>query len=60
VLQYLTEDGSKISARPSGTEPKIKFYISVNEPLDSKNDFDKVEQQLDEKIEQILKDLKLK
>ncbi|MFD2515055.1 phospho-sugar mutase [Pontibacter locisalis] len=60
VLQYLTEDGSKISARPSGTEPKIKFYISVNEPLKSKDDFDKVEQQLNEKIEQILVDLKLK
>ncbi|WP_439879828.1 phospho-sugar mutase [Pontibacter sp. MBLB2868] len=60
VLQYLTEDGSKISARPSGTEPKIKFYISVNEPLHSTSDYDKVEQQLNQKIEQILKDLKLK
>ncbi|WP_162427085.1 phospho-sugar mutase [Pontibacter pudoricolor] len=60
VLQYMTEDGSKISARPSGTEPKIKFYISVNEPLASKNDYNAVEQQLDAKIEQILVDLKLK
>ncbi len=60
VLQYVTEDGSKISARPSGTEPKIKFYISVNEPLASKADYDAVEKQLDEKIEQILKDLKLR
>ncbi|MER2997042.1 phospho-sugar mutase [Pontibacter populi] len=60
VLQYMTEDGSKISARPSGTEPKIKFYISVNEPLASKNDYDAVEQKLNAKIEQILVDLKLK
>ena len=60
VLQYLTEDGSKISARPSGTEPKIKFYISVNEPLQSKEQFDAVEQKLKAKIEQILVDLKLK
>ncbi|NEM97271.1 phospho-sugar mutase [Pontibacter sp. BT327] len=60
VLQYLTEDGSKISARPSGTEPKIKFYISVNEPLKSKEDFYTVEQKLDAKIQQILVDLKLK
>ncbi|RAU82678.1 phospho-sugar mutase [Pontibacter arcticus] len=60
VLQYLTEDGSKISARPSGTEPKIKFYISVNEPLASKADFDATEQKLNQKIEQILVDLKLK
>ncbi|HEY4650722.1 MAG TPA: phospho-sugar mutase, partial [Pontibacter sp.] len=60
VLQYLTEDGSKISARPSGTEPKIKFYISVNEPLASEADYDAVEQKLNAKIEQILTDLKLK
>ncbi|MDX5422888.1 MAG: phospho-sugar mutase [Hymenobacteraceae bacterium] len=60
VLQYLTEDGSKISARPSGTEPKIKFYISVNEPLASKDDYDATEQKLNQKIEQILTDLKLK
>ncbi|WP_162055704.1 phospho-sugar mutase [Pontibacter pamirensis] len=60
VLQYMTEDGSKISARPSGTEPKIKFYVSVNEPLTSKEDFDATAQQLNQKIEQTLKDLKLK
>jgi len=60
VLQYLTEDGSKISARPSGTEPKIKFYISVNEPLASAADFDATEQKLKRKIEQMLIDLKLK
>ncbi|WP_242917123.1 phospho-sugar mutase [Pontibacter liquoris] len=60
VLQYLTEDGSKISARPSGTEPKIKFYISVNEPLASAADYDATEQQLSRKVAQILTDLKLK
>ncbi|TPE39459.1 phospho-sugar mutase [Pontibacter mangrovi] len=60
VLQYLTEDGSKISARPSGTEPKIKFYISVNEPLASAADYEATEQKLNQKIEQMLKDLKLK
>jgi phosphoglucomutase len=60
VLQYLTEDGTKISARPSGTEPKIKFYISVNEPLASTEDFDATEQKLNQKIEQILVDLKLR
>jgi phosphoglucomutase len=60
VLQYMTEDGSKISARPSGTEPKIKFYISVNEPLASTADYDAVEQKLNAKTEQILVDLKLK
>ncbi|MFD3003400.1 phospho-sugar mutase [Pontibacter toksunensis] len=60
VLQYMTEDGSKISARPSGTEPKIKFYVSVNEPLPSKEAFDETAQQLNQKIEQTLKDLNLK
>ncbi|WP_242927308.1 phospho-sugar mutase [Pontibacter vulgaris] len=60
VLQYMTEDGSKISARPSGTEPKIKFYISVNEPLSSAAEADATEQKLNQKIEQILVDLKLK
>ncbi|HRG80190.1 MAG TPA: phospho-sugar mutase, partial [Cyclobacteriaceae bacterium] len=42
VLQFYTEDGSKISVRPSGTEPKIKFYISVKTELNSKGDFKKV------------------
>ncbi len=60
VLQYLTADGSKISARPSGTEPKIKFYFSVNEPLASKEAYDATEQKLREKVEQIQVDLKLK
>jgi phosphoglucomutase len=59
VLQFLTKDGSLISARPSGTEPKIKFYFSVNAKLNSKEDFDKVSAELDKKIESIVKDLNL-
>ncbi len=59
VLIFYTEAGSKIAARPSGTEPKIKFYISIQESLASIDDFDKVQQQLDRKIEAIKKDLKL-
>ena len=58
VLQFFTEDGSKISARPSGTEPKIKFYFSVNENLKNKDDFDRVDALLDERIEAIIWDLK--
>ena len=53
VLQFYTEDGSKISVRPSGTEPKIKFYISVNTNLHSKGDFKKVSENLDSKIKAI-------
>jgi phosphoglucomutase len=59
VLQFFTEDGSKISARPSGTEPKIKFYFSVKGYLDSKENFDLVEQSLKDKIDFIIKDLAL-
>lgn len=50
VLQFYLEDGSKVSVRPSGTEPKIKFYISVHAPLKSVKDFELVNKQLDEKI----------
>ena len=57
VLIYHTEDGTKIAARPSGTEPKIKFYISVKTALDSKENAGKVEQELDAKIERIIKEL---
>ncbi len=57
VLQFFTEDGSIVSARPSGTEPKIKFYCSVNDKLSSKEDFDKISAQLDEKLTLILQDL---
>ena len=54
VLIYYLEDGSKICARPSGTEPKIKFYFSVNAVLDQVEEATKVEQQLDEKIKNII------
>jgi phosphomannomutase len=54
VLIYYTEDGSKICARPSGTEPKIKFYISVNATLDAFEDFKEVETMLDQKIKNII------
>lgn len=59
VLQFILADGSIISARPSGTEPKIKFYFSVKEDLASAADFDKVNLQLDEKIKAIIADMKL-
>jgi phosphoglucomutase len=54
VLIYYTEDGSKICARPSGTEPKIKFYISVTTTLDAVENFTKVEAVLNEKIKNII------
>jgi len=57
VLQFFTEDGSIISARPSGTEPKIKFYCSVKAPLNNRSEFQAVEHQLDEKLMGMLKDL---
>ncbi len=57
VLQFITEDGSIVSARPSGTEPKIKFYCSVNAPLASKVDFEKVNGKLAEKINAVMEDL---
>lgn len=59
VLIYYTEDGSKIALRPSGTEPKIKFYISVNAQLDNSADYKKTEQLLDNRIDAILKDMNL-
>jgi phosphoglucomutase len=60
VLQFILEDGSKISARPSGTEPKIKFYFSVNQPLENAASFDAVSQALDQRVQNIIKDMKLK
>lgn len=59
VLQFITDDGSKISARPSGTEPKIKFYFSVNAKLTRKEDFDTVYDGLKAKIHTIIADMKL-
>jgi phosphoglucomutase len=59
VLIYYTEDGSKICARPSGTEPKIKFYISVNTTLNAVEDFEEVEAILDQKIANIITAMQL-
>lgn len=59
VLIYYTEDGSQIALRPSGTEPKIKFYVSVNTKLNDVSLFKKTEADLDAKAEAILKDMKL-
>ena len=59
VLIYTTEDGSKVALRPSGTEPKIKFYISVNTSLTSATEFSQTENALDAKIDAIIKDMKL-
>jgi len=59
VLIFYTEDGAKIAARPSGTEPKIKFYISVNSQLESLADLPEAEAYLDNKIKNILTDLKI-
>ena len=50
VLQFILEDGSKISVRPSGTEPKIKFYFSVFEKLEQRGDFEKTRIELDDRI----------
>jgi phosphoglucomutase len=59
VLQFFTEDGTKISVRPSGTEPKIKFYFEVTSELKNRSDFDAVEKLADEKIDAIMKELDL-
>ena len=59
VLQWLTADGTKVSVRPSGTEPKIKFYFGVKAPLASVEEFEAVQSALDAKIEAIKEELKL-
>jgi phosphoglucomutase len=59
VLQFVLEDGSKVSARPSGTEPKIKFYFSVNAPLDSPDNYHAVKKGLDVRIQSIISDMAL-
>ena len=59
VLQFFLADGSKISIRPSGTEPKIKFYFSVNTKLSSSDKFDETEKILDKRIADIVHDMKL-
>ena len=57
VLQFILHDGTKISVRPSGTEPKIKFYFGVKEKLGKREDFEKVNTLLDEKIKNIIKSM---
>ncbi len=57
VLQFFTEDGTKISVRPSGTEPKIKFYIEVRGEMKHRNDFYEAEAKADAKIDAVRKDL---
>lgn len=59
VLQWFTEDGTIVSVRPSGTEPKIKFYFGVKAALPSVDDYDRVSAELDGRIETIKKELKL-
>jgi phosphoglucomutase len=59
VLQVFLEDGTKISVRPSGTEPKIKFYFSVNAKLESASKFEETEKLLDQRIQGIITDMKL-
>ena len=59
VLIYQTANGTRIAARPSGTEPKIKFYFSVNTSLDAKENAQKIEADLDAKIQRIIKEMKL-
>lgn len=57
VLQFITEDGAMISARPSGTEPKIKFYCSVNDTIANTDEYDFVANKLNQKIDQIMQEL---
>lgn len=59
VLQYFTEDGTKLSIRPSGTEPKIKFYIEVHGVAKSREEFEQVESLANKKIDEIRKELEI-
>ncbi|KIA88003.1 phospho-sugar mutase [Kaistella jeonii] len=59
VLSYYTEDGTKVCIRPSGTEPKIKFYVSVKDTVISEDDFEKKLIEAEDKIQRIKADLKL-
>ncbi len=59
VLIFFTEGGDMIAARPSGTEPKIKFYFSVKEALTNKEDYDTVNEQLSQKVKAIREDMQL-
>ena len=57
VLTFILEDNSKISIRPSGTEPKIKFYFSVNQPFINDRKWNETEKEMDEKIDKLIQDL---
>jgi phosphoglucomutase len=59
VLQFITQKGTKVTARPSGTEPKIKFYFSVQSNLSQREEFDKTKQKLAQKIADIQEEMKL-
>lgn len=59
VLQFFTQDGSKITVRPSGTEPKIKFYFGIKGKLSSKKEYAEAQKKLNQRISDIIKDLKL-
>ena len=59
VLQFFLADGTKISVRPSGTEPKIKFYFSTSTVMNETSQFEELWQQLDEQIDAVIKDMKL-
>ncbi len=59
VLQFITEDGSKISIRPSGTEPKIKFYFGIKGKLNRREDYHSVDKELEEKIDMIIQSLSI-
>lgn len=59
VIQFYTDNGSKITARPSGTEPKIKFYFAVKGTLANQEEFEMKNKELDEELNQIIKDLKI-
>ncbi|MDE5808397.1 MAG: phospho-sugar mutase, partial [Muribaculaceae bacterium] len=60
VLQFFTENGDKVSIRPSGTEPKIKFYVEVREDLKNKEDYEATVAKAEEHINRILADLGVK
>ena len=60
VLQFFTEAGDKVSVRPSGTEPKIKFYVEVRHDLPSKEEYSATVAKAEDKIKQVLADLGVK
>ncbi len=59
VLQFFLADGTKISVRPSGTEPKIKFYFSANTAMDDVSSFERLWKELDSRIDAVIKDMRL-